>query len=77
MLYVDDRFVDREDAAALDYVEEKITERYAGCTRHDGDVLPFLGVMMDFTKRADMLTKPLQGELFKKFRAWVLNLPSH
>jgi hypothetical protein len=25
---------------------------------------------------ADMLTKPLQGELFKKFRACVLNLPS-
>jgi hypothetical protein len=25
---------------------------------------------------ADMLTKPLQGELFKKFRAFVLNLPS-
>jgi hypothetical protein len=26
---------------------------------------------------ADMLTKPSQGELFKKFRACVLNLPSH
>jgi len=25
---------------------------------------------------ADMLTKPLQGELFKKFRALVLNLPA-
>ncbi len=25
---------------------------------------------------SDMLTKPLQGELFKKFRACVLNLPS-
>ncbi len=26
---------------------------------------------------ADMLTKPLQRELLKKFRACVLNLPSH
>jgi hypothetical protein len=43
--------VDCEHAAALDYVEQKITERYGGCTRHDGDVLPFLGVMMDFTEK--------------------------
>ncbi len=51
VLYVDDCFVDCEDPAALDYVEEKITERYGGCTRHDGYVLPFLGVMMDFTEK--------------------------
>jgi hypothetical protein len=43
VLYVDDCFLDCQDAAALDYVEQKITARYGGCTRHDGDVLPFLG----------------------------------
>jgi hypothetical protein len=51
VLYVDDCFVDCEPSAALDYVEQKIIERYGGCTRHDGDVLPFLGVMMDFTEK--------------------------
>ncbi len=42
VLYVDDCFVDCKDPAALDYVEEKITEKYGECTRHDRDVLPFL-----------------------------------
>jgi hypothetical protein len=54
VLYVDDCFVSYEDPAALDYVEQKITERYGGCTRHDGDVQPFLGergVMMNFTEK--------------------------
>jgi hypothetical protein len=51
VLYVDDCFVDCEDPAALDYVEQKIPERYGGCTHHDGDALPFLGVMIDFTEK--------------------------
>ena len=50
MLYVDDCFVDCEGPAALYCVEEKITEKYGRCTRHEGDVLPFFGVMIDFTE---------------------------
>jgi hypothetical protein len=51
VLYVDDCFMDCEDPAALDYVEAKVTQKYGGCTRHDGYITPFLGVMMDLTKK--------------------------
>ena len=58
MLYVDDCFVDCHNPEALDYVERKITEKYGGCTRTDGDVLPFVGMLFDFTQpgvvRVDM-----------------------
>ncbi len=32
-------------------LRKTITERYGGCTHHDGDVLHFLGVMMDLTEK--------------------------
>jgi hypothetical protein len=55
---VDDCFVDCHNPEALDYVERKITEKYGGCTRTDGDVLPFVGMLFDFTQpgvvRVDM-----------------------
>jgi len=58
VLYVDDCFVDCHDPAALDYIEKKITEKYGGCTRTDGNVLPFVGMLFDFTQpgvvRVDM-----------------------
>ena len=58
VLYVDDCFVDCHNPEALDYVERKITEKYGGCTRTDGDVLPFVGMLFDFTQpgvvRVDM-----------------------
>jgi len=50
VLYVDDCFVDCHNPEALDYVERKITEKYGGCTRTDGDVLPFVGMLFNFTK---------------------------
>jgi hypothetical protein len=50
VLYVDDCFVDCHDPEALNYVEQKITEKYGGCTRTDGDVLPFVGMLFDFTE---------------------------
>ncbi len=58
MLYVDDCFVDCHDLEALDYFKKKITEKYEGCTRTDGNVLPFVGMLFDFTQplvvRVDM-----------------------
>jgi hypothetical protein len=38
VLYVDGCFVNYEDPVALNYVKAKITERYGGCTCHNGDV---------------------------------------
>jgi hypothetical protein len=59
VLYVDDYFVNCVNPEALDFVQQKIIERYGGCTRHDGDVLPFLGIMMDFRESGVMkMTMP-------------------
>jgi hypothetical protein len=48
VLYVDDCFVDCHNPEALDYVEKRITEKYGGCTRTNGDILPFVGMLFDF-----------------------------
>jgi hypothetical protein len=58
VLYVDDCFVDCHDPEALDYFQKKVTEKYGGCTRTDGNELPFVGMFLDFTQpgvvRVDM-----------------------
>ena len=51
VLYVDDCFVDCHNPDALDYIEQKITAKYGGCTRTNGDVLPFVGMLFDFRQR--------------------------
>ena len=48
VLYVDDCFVDFVEPRALEFVCEKLSDKYGKVTRHDGDVLPFLGMMLDF-----------------------------
>ena len=57
-LYVDDCFVDCHDPEALDYFQKKITEKYGGCTRTNGNELPFVGMLFDLTQpgvvRVDM-----------------------
>ncbi len=47
VLYVDGCFVDCHDPEALNYVERKITEKYGGCTRTDGDVLSFVCMLFN------------------------------
>ncbi len=48
VLYVDDCFVDCLNLEALDYIEQKVTEKYGECTPFDGDVLPFVGMPFNF-----------------------------
>ncbi len=50
VLYVDDCFLKCHFPEALNYVEKKITEKYGRCTRTDGDVLPFVGMLFNFIK---------------------------
>jgi hypothetical protein len=44
----DDCFVDCHNPEALDYIEQKITAKYGGCMRTNGDILPFVGMLFNF-----------------------------